>query len=97
MKKTAIEIERSGDWLPAEELRDKVLAALDEGADAALDLGKVDHLDAQALQILLALDLEQKKQQQQLHLENISPELRQWFDYAGAADHFLMTQRSGDE
>jgi anti-anti-sigma regulatory factor len=97
MKPTTIEVERSGDWLPADELRDKSLQLLDERTGVTLNLDKVDHLDASVLQILLALDIEHKKQGQQLHLEKASPSLRQWFEYAGAAGQFDIGRRSGDE
>jgi anti-anti-sigma regulatory factor len=97
MKPTTIEVERSGDWLPADELRDKSLQLLDERTDVTLNLGKVDHLNASVLQVLLALDMEHKKHGRQLHLENASPSLRQWFAYAGAASQFDMGQQSVDE
>jgi len=54
-------VERSGNWMPVEELRDEALKVLGEGKDVTLDLKSLDHLDASALQILLALDMEQKK------------------------------------
>jgi anti-anti-sigma regulatory factor len=97
MKPTTIEVERSGDWLPADELRDKSLQLLGERTDVTLNLDKVDHLNASVLQVLLALDMEHKKQGRQLHLENASPSLRQWFAYAGAAGQFDMGQQSVDE
>ena len=84
-----IEVERSGDWMPAEELRKAALAASGESKDVTVNLGKVDHLDASALQILLALDAEQKRQGRHLHLANASAHLRQWFEYAGAAEEFF--------
>jgi anti-anti-sigma regulatory factor len=62
-----------------------------------LNLDKVDHLDASVLQILLALDVEHKKQGRQLHLENASPDLLQWFEFAGAVEQFSLTERSRDE
>jgi anti-anti-sigma factor len=93
----SIDIESSGDWIPAEQLRDSAMAALAESREVIVNLGKVDHLDASALQILLALDVEQKKQGRHLQLANASSHLRQWFDYAGAADHFSMTGSKNDE
>lgn len=94
---TMIEVERSGDWMPAEELRDKSLSLLGEGRDITLNLDKVEYLDASALQILLALDMEQKKLGQHLHLENASPYLRQWFEFAGAGEQFALTERNGSK
>lgn len=75
--------------MPVEELRESSLAALKEGGDVAINLAGVDHLDASALQILLALDSEQKRRGQKLELTNASPNLRQWFDYAGAAEQLF--------
>ena len=92
-----IEIERCGDWLPAHELREAALNALETGHDVTVNLDKVDHLDASALQILLALDAEQKRQGRHLELANASPHLRQWFEYAGAAEQFSMTAPKNDE
>jgi anti-anti-sigma factor len=92
-RSVVIEVERSGDWMPAEELREAASAALPGSNDLTLNLERIDHLDASALQILLALELEQKNRGQQLHLVNASPELRRWFELSGAADHFVAHQR----
>lgn len=89
-----IELERSGDWMPAEELRETALAALAASHDMTLNLDRIDHLDASAMQILLALDVEQKNRGQHLHLVNASPQLRQWFEFSGAAEHFHVNQRN---
>jgi len=86
---TVIDVDRSGDWMPADELRAAALSALDAGSDVTLHLGQVDHLDASALQILLALVAEQKRRGRQLELADASPHLRQWFEYAGAAEEFF--------
>ena len=92
-----IELERSGDWMPAEELRETALAALEASYDMTLNLDRIDHLDASAMQILLALDMEQKNRGQHLHLVNASPQLQQWFEFSGAAEHFLVNQRNANE
>ena len=76
--------------MPAEELRAAALGAVEAGHDVTLHLGGIDHLDASALQILLALDAEQKRCGRQLEVTNTSPHLRQWFEYAGAAEQFLQ-------
>lgn len=91
-----IELERSGDWMPAEELRETALAALEASHDMTLNLDRIDHLDASAMQILLALDVEQKSRGQQLRLVNASPQLQQWFELSGAAEHFLVSQRNAN-
>jgi anti-anti-sigma regulatory factor len=95
--RACIEIERSGNWMPAEELRDAALGALEAGGDVTVNLAKVDHLDASALQILLALDAAHKKQGRSLQLANASGKLLQWFEYAGAGDRFSMTGRKSNE
>ena len=59
-ERISIYVDRSGDWMPAEELRAAALDALSQEKDVVLNLGNVDHLDASALQILLALEREQK-------------------------------------
>lgn len=83
--------------MPPEDLRAAALAALSASGDVALNLQGIDHLDASALQILLALDTEQKKRGQNLHLASVSLQLRQWFDFAGVADHFSITERKSNE
>lgn len=93
----SIDVERSGGWMPPEDLRAAALDALSASGDVALNLQGIDHLDASALQILLALDTEQKKRGQNLHLANASLHLRQWFDFAGVADHFSITERKSNE
>lgn len=92
----SIDVERSGDWMPVEDLRTAAQEAVTEGANVALNLDKVDHLDASALQVLLALDIEQKKQGRNLQLTNASPQLRQWFEFAGVADLFSIGERRGE-
>lgn len=67
------------------------------GHEVTVNLGKVDHLDASALQILLALDAEQQRQGRHLKLANASPHLRQWFEYAGATEHLSMTDSKNDD
>ena len=76
--------------MPPEDLHEAALAALAAGGDIALNLHGVDHLDAGALQVLLALDAEQRKRQRNLQLTNASSHLRQWFQFAGAVDLILV-------
>lgn len=87
--RTSIEIERTGDWMPAEEFRDAALGALEAGKDVTVNVGNVDHLDASALQILLALNAEQKKRGGHLQLVNASPKLLRWFEFSGATDYLF--------
>jgi anti-anti-sigma factor len=83
---------RSGEWLPGDELRQKALEAAHTRTDVTLDLADVDHLDASALQILLALDRDRREKGLTLHLTNASPLLRQWFEYAGLPPHLQPEQ-----
>jgi anti-anti-sigma regulatory factor len=82
----AIDVERSGGWMAPEDLREAALAVSAHGGDVVLNLHGIDHLDATALQILLALDADQKVRKQHLQLTSASPRLRQWFEFAGAVD-----------
>jgi len=91
-QRVVIEVERSGDWMPAEELKEAAIAALATSMDMTLNLDRIDHLDASAMQILLALEAEQKNRGQHLHLVNASPQLRQWFELSGAMGHFFENQ-----
>ena len=84
-----IAAERCGDWMPAGELREAALAALAGSCDVTFNLDKLDHLDASALQILLALDEEQRKRGRQLHVANVSPDLGKWFEYSGTAGQLI--------
>lgn len=83
--------------MPADELRGMAQGALETGNDVTVNVCNLGHLDASALQILLALETEQKKRGGNLELANASLHLRQWFEYAGVADHFSMTDRKSDE
>jgi anti-anti-sigma regulatory factor len=87
-----ISVERSGDWMPAEELLATAQTALDEDKDVSFNLDRIDHLDASALQIMLALEAEQKKRNRHLLIVNASPNLQHWFEYSGATGHFFMTE-----
>jgi ABC-type transporter Mla MlaB component len=80
---------RSGEWLPADELRAKAMEAAHTKVDIHLDTADVDHLDTAALQILLALDKDRRDKGLRLHLMNASRSLRQWFEYAGMPPHLL--------
>jgi anti-anti-sigma regulatory factor len=97
LKGTSIDVERSGDWMPAGELREAALNALASGGDMILNLEGIGHLDASALQILLAIDVEQKKCGRSLQLANTSDPLQKWFEYAGVGDSFLQAGQKNDE
>jgi anti-anti-sigma factor len=85
-ERTLIAAERCEEWIPVEELKKEALRAAGKGRDVTVDLGRIDHLDASALQVLLALESEQKRQGRTLELSSTSPLLRRWFEYAGAED-----------
>lgn len=76
--------------MPVEELQKSALEASQHGGDITLDLANVDHLDASALQILLALDAEQKQRGHRLRLIRLSAQLQTWFGHAGALDVFSV-------
>jgi|HubBroStandDraft_2_1064218.scaffolds.fasta_scaffold476112_1 anti-anti-sigma factor len=82
-----IAVTRDGDWLSPEEFRSVALAAADADGNLTLNLQGVDHLDASALQILLALAAERKKRGKGLRLANISLALSRWFEYAGGREN----------
>ena len=88
-KQAVVNADRAGDWMVADELRAAALSAVEAGSDVTFQLSGIDHLDASALQILLALNAEQKRRGRQLELTGASPHLRQWFVYAGAAEEFF--------
>jgi ABC-type transporter Mla MlaB component len=81
-----IRCSRSGEWLPAAELRVAALSAVDT-PEVTLDFAEVDHLEAGTLQILLALANQRRKKGLSLHWVNASAQLSQWLEYAGAPAH----------
>ena len=85
-----IEVQESGEWIAAAELKERSLGALEKGSDLIFNLGNVSHLDASALQILLAVDIEQKKRGGHLELANVSTDLQQWFQHAGSMERLSM-------
>jgi anti-anti-sigma factor len=92
-----IDVERSGDWMPADELRDMAMTALAASAGMTLNLDRIDHLDASAMQVLLAIEAAEESLGHHLKLVNASPKLQQWFELSGAAGHFFGDQRNADE
>ena len=84
-----VDFQSSGDWIPLDTMREAALSVLEQGKDLTVNLSNIGHLDASALQILLALDKEQKNRGRSLHLANASAQLRQWFQYSGASSNFF--------
>ncbi len=84
---TVINVTRDGDWLPPDEFRAVALSAAQADGNLTVNLQGVDHLDAGALQILLALAAERKKRGGGLCLANASTSLSHWFEYAGGREN----------
>jgi anti-anti-sigma regulatory factor len=89
MEPITLHIERSGEWMPAEDLLATALEAVGQSREITIDLAGVNHLDASALQILLAIEQDQKSRQRGFHLANASAQLRAYFDHAGARERLL--------
>ena len=87
---TVIFVTREGEWLPPEELRAIALSAVDTDGSLTVNLEGVEHLDASALQMLLALAAERKKRGKGLRLANVSLALSRWFEYAGGGRTSLL-------
>lgn len=69
---------------PAETVADPGECLADMNQDIVLDLSGVNHLDASALQVLMAIGREQRLRGHKMWLLNSSAELKEWFGYAGA-------------
>src|ERR1700722_4788327 len=87
---TVIIVTREGEWLPPQELRAIALSAVDTDSNLTVNLEGVEHLDASALQMLLALAAERKKRGKGLRLANVSLALSRWFEYAGGERTSLL-------
>jgi anti-anti-sigma factor len=94
---------RSGQWMEPSEILQHLRENLDRSADGApgetgdvlLDLSGLEHLDGSALQVLLAIQTEQRQRGAFLKLLNASKSLRKWFEYAGAAELLGVTETTG--
>jgi anti-anti-sigma regulatory factor len=93
-----------GDWMGAFELRALLLDTIGaktgaEGNPASsavvVDLSGLEHLDAAALQVLLAADRELHGRGTGLQFQNCSPSLERWLRYAGAEDLLKGTGNAG--
>ncbi len=74
----------SGDWVAPDLLQDAALAALRKQMDVRVSLEAVEHLDASALQILMALGASLERDAHKLELIEPPPALERWFQLAGA-------------
>jgi anti-anti-sigma regulatory factor len=87
---------RLADCPSAEEFRVEALRSIPAG-EVTLDLESVDHLDAGTLQVLLAVSAEQTRHDRPLPLVHLSPALRHWLEWTGAAQHLTLSEeRSKD-
>jgi anti-anti-sigma factor len=81
---------RSGQWMEAEAMRRWALEQLERPPEATreivVDLSGIEHLDASALQILLAIAAGQRGRDGALRLAHGSAGLRRWFEFAGAQE-----------
>ncbi len=80
-----IQVNRSGEWMAAAELRAELLA-LGAASVPLLDLAGIDYLDAACLQVIIAF---QKKDHEAAPMEcrNLSPTLDGWLRFAGAMEY----------
>lgn len=87
---------RSNEWIDAGEMRQWAIEHIAgrEVRTVVADLAGADHLDASALQILLALRNELNRHGGVLQLENPSEAMTRWFQYAGAGELLTETRRS---
>ena len=83
-----LKVSRAGEWLAADEFCEACSQVVDQHVDLRIDLEGVDHLDASALQILLALRVKQQQNGCQLLLTGPSSSLLRWFEFAGAKELF---------
>jgi anti-anti-sigma factor len=94
---TTLHAARSGQWMEAESMRRWAIEQLQQPPEATrelvIDLTGIGHLDASALQVLLAMGAEQRKREGVLRLAHASEGLRRWFGYAGAEG--LLDQGDG--
>jgi len=94
---------RSGEWMEALELRRRATEELEAHSqlrEVVIDVGGLEHLDASALQVLVAIRGELRGRKGRLRLEHASEGLRRWFRYAGAEDLVAASQgaeRAGKE
>jgi ABC-type transporter Mla MlaB component len=86
-----IEVFRSGEWLPADEMLGNILVALEHSSDLSIDLEGVAYIDASSLQILLGLAAEQQRAGSALQLMHASASLLEWLDCAGATPYLQHT------
>jgi len=80
-----VEVVRDGDWPSSADLLAVAIEAAAANIDLTFNLRGVEYLDGSSLQTLLALARDQLKRERKLVFIQVSPALRQWFDFSGAA------------
>jgi anti-anti-sigma factor len=88
---TPILLSGSLDHYTVEDLKQQLLPLLEAEGKAALDVTLVEHLDASALQVLVALQQDLAKKNRGIELAGASEKLRNWMRIGGAEHmfHFL--------
>lgn len=86
-----IQVNRTGEWMAAEELRAELLS-LEQSNVPLLDLAGIDYLDAACLQVIIAFQKRGNKATA-MRCRNLSPALSDWLRYAGAVEYL---QETGD-
>ncbi len=88
-------VNRSGEWMAAEELHAELLA-LESASVPVLDLDGIDYLDAACLQVIIAF---QKNGNQAAAMEcrNLSSALGGWLRCAGAAEYLRESRAETSE
>jgi anti-anti-sigma regulatory factor len=84
---TAVQLtvtDSSGDWIPPDSLHESAIEAWRQGMDVKVSLESLEHLDASALQILIALAASLQRDAHRLELANPPAALERWFSLAGA-------------
>lgn len=90
---------RSDRWMEPTEMMDAARTFMrtapgNQPETLVFDLSGLEHLDASALQVLLAIRAEQERRGAKLRMTGVCESLRKWFDYAGASD---LLARGADE
>lgn len=85
LAQTIIAIASDGEWIPAEDLKERVLDAVSSAQNMALDFAGIRYLQGAALQVILACHSECERLGKTLTLVNVSSDLRAWFDHCGAS------------
>ena len=81
----AMPVIRDGEWLPGDELRRSMAAAVSGDEAVEVELDGMEHVDARPLQLLLAFVVERTAAGRAVRLLHVSAGLARWFEFVGAA------------